>query len=85
MVTNTGKPMFGSVADPKCPANSANYGRKADSSIPSGKEPKGARQSSGEVTHDRGGGLNDAGKGENLNDMPTVHTGGGKGNISGVA
>lgn len=79
-----GKPSYGSVSDGTQP-NSSRYGEKCDPTTPKASVPTGGRQSSGKATHERSGGMNIAGKGENLKNMPTVHTGGGTGSIAGVA
>jgi hypothetical protein len=48
-------------------------GDKVKTNVGSATEPKGSKQSSGKTIHNRKGGVNLAGKGENLNGMPTVH------------
>jgi len=59
---------------------------KLSSATPRGNEPNGGKQTSGETTHARSSGYNLAGgKIENLNGMPTVHTGGGKGSLAGIS
>jgi hypothetical protein len=61
-------------------------GGKVSSTTPGTTVPSGGRQSSGEVIHNRAGGMNIAGKGENLNDMPSCKKGGSsKGSVAGVA
>ena len=60
---------------------------KVNSATPRGNEPKGDKQSAGMTQHARSGmKYNTAGgKIENLNGMPNVRTGGGKGSIAGVS
>lgn len=81
--TETGKPSYSNKSDGG--TNAPWYGGKVSAATPAGKEPKGPKQSSGKTTHGRSGGMNIAGKGENLKNMPTVHTGGGTGSLAGVA
>lgn len=82
--TTCGKASFGSKSDGST-TNTPWYGEKCNPNTPGASAPKDGRQSSGQVTHERSGGMNIAGKGENLKNMPTVHTGGGSGNLAGVA
>jgi hypothetical protein len=80
----TGKPTFADKADSKSPTNQQWVGGKVNSTTPSGGEGKGlsSKQSSGKTEHDR---MTTAPKVETLDGMPTVHTGGGKGSMAGVA
>lgn len=79
----TGKGSCGSKGDGG--TNVPWYGDKCDPTTPGASVPSGGRQSSGKSIHERPGGMNGAGKGENLKNMPTVHTGGGSGSLAGVA
>lgn len=81
--TTCGKPSYGSKSDGG--ENAPWYGDMCDPTTPSASAPSGGRQSSGKVTHERSGGMNIAGKVENLKNMPNVHTGGGSGSLAGVA
>jgi len=86
----TGKPTITAKADAKSPTNQPYVGGKVDSSVPSGGAGFGlsSKQSSGKTAYAE---MTTAGKavtkveGSTPAGMPTVHTGGGKGRIAGVA
>jgi len=80
----TGNPNFSDKADAKSPTNQPWVGGKVDSTTPSGGAGFGlsTKQSSGKTEHSR---MSTAKRVETLDGMPTVHTGGGKGNMAGVA
>jgi hypothetical protein len=71
----TGKPSFASKSDSKSSVNSKWFGQPLNPGMPSGGGGFGmsSNQSSGKTIHGRKTGVNLAGKGENLKNMPTVH------------
>jgi len=86
----TGKPTISAKADAKSPTNQPWVGGKLDTNTPSGGGgfALSSKQSSGKTEYARMTTKNKAVtkvEGSTPAGMPTVHTGGGKGSIAGVA